>query len=802
MSSNIIKMTTTITENAEYKIMHSNKYMYVRRTSQDEPLSLSDNAESSGVVFKFLHVDNDVYYIKNKRNNKYIHFKKAESDVGDDIFQHDSTSSGSEFIVKKVNGLYTFQNVRGKLYMNHSDGGLKQGLLSNDSYWSLLSDDDDPNPNLEPYFVRKDVTDYTNYNTTPSLIGAPSKKVGDIQRTNHITKSIHVRTGEIFDGRGDVFYSCKSDGASCVLGNGNQDEDQGKVFILHDGATLRNVVVKYRFADGINVWGDKYGNDKDGSCIIENITFDNALFEDSINADSSWRGDLIIRGCKWLGKNVPYDKLCQINSNTNAKMRFIDVLTDVDDSNKLVRCNYDTILYMKNVSILNKGTIDITNDRNPTLTLYTDEKTYVEIAPQLRYSQLKTIKNTNPYDTFNFSNFHNDVKKFYDGGQNGKPAPIPSELNKLTQFQKGNYDDIYNLPLKPTYNFAAFEEQPTKEEDYHIMVQCHRVGGKGDSNKGPDFNKPVRGHIIDYAVKDGYVNVTNDELKSLVTSRIITRTVDYTVKNLMTNCTLGGFDYKICSANIVPDESNGWNNLNLDTWDKRLPKIIDNVKDYDLICCQEMNQGQLNTMMDSTSFNDFGVVSASKSSDASMIFYNKNKFNLVDYYSPLPDNQDTGRRFIDDLWKNGFFRREEYDHLVWEKENILYHTKNFCLGVFQEKTTGRVLLCVSTHFSGSGDFTEYKNTLKMVYDKYYQKYSDYDPVIVFGADTNKHTGWANSWLKEFNTYVFKPFGADLLYDGGSYEQVDKIYGNGTTSNASRGPSGLSDHYFMKVTVHI
>merc|ERR1712022_69208 len=74
------------------------------------------------------------------------------------------------------------------------------------------------------------------------------------------------------------------------------------------------------------------------------------------------------------------------------------------------------------------------------------------------------------------------------------------------------------------------------------------------------------------------------------------------------------------------------------------------------------------------------------------IFYNKDKFNLVDYFTPLPDNKDMGIGFINECWEAGFFTQEEYDHLVWEKENLLYHTKNFCLGVFQEKSTGRVFI--------------------------------------------------------------------------------------------------------------
>ena len=213
----------------------------------------------------------------------------------------------------------------------------------------------------------------------------------------------------------------------------------------------------------------------------------------------------------------------------------------------------------------------------------------------------------------------------------GKPAPIPSELNRLTQFQKGNNDDIYNLPSKPTYNFAAFEDVPTKEEDYHIMVQMHTVGRSvsDDLNKGPQFNKPLRGHVIDYVISNNDATITQDEISSSTSARLITRTVDYTVKNLIpvSSCTFNDYQYTISSANIVPDQSKGWNNLSLDRWDKRLPRIIEYLEDSDIICCQEMTQGQVNTMMDSTLFsNNYGVVSSSKDYDSSMMFYNKSKY--------------------------------------------------------------------------------------------------------------------------------------------------------------------------------
>ena len=308
------------------------------------------------------------------------------------------------------------------------------------------------NPNyVEPsgissYFVNKDDVNYQNYNKTPNIIGAPQKKYNRVQKENHVTNPIIVREGQIFDGRGDIFYTCKSGGTSCILGDGSQDEGQEKVFIMYNGSVLRNIVVKYRFADGINCWSRDLNNDADGRVIIENLTFDNAKFEDSINVQHGWRGDVLMRSIEWYGTGK-YDKLTQVNGNEGGVLRYIDIIADIDSSYKLIEGNYDTKVYMRNVTT--NGRVKF--NRCVLLDLYTDEKTWNQIAWKMDCNrcddyeadkcesdeedcldcQNQAVENRkgrtrqecekdavnrliNPYENFDISKFHPQVKKFYE----------------------------------------------------------------------------------------------------------------------------------------------------------------------------------------------------------------------------------------------------------------------------------------------------------------------------------------------------------------------------------------------------
>ncbi|MDW6001931.1 pectate lyase [Vibrio mangrovi] len=65
-----------------------------------------------------------------------------------------------------------------------------------------------------------------------------------------IDEPIVVKAGETFDGKGKTFT------ASSKLGDGGQSEDQKPLFVLEDGASLKNVVLGDNEADGIHTHGD------------------------------------------------------------------------------------------------------------------------------------------------------------------------------------------------------------------------------------------------------------------------------------------------------------------------------------------------------------------------------------------------------------------------------------------------------------------------------------------------------------------------------------------------------------------
>jgi pectate lyase C len=75
-----------------------------------------------------------------------------------------------------------------------------------------------------------------------------------------VNKTIVVRSGDTFDGRGKRYT------AGPAVGDGSQSEGQKPVFKLEDGATLLNVVLGAPAADGIHTHG--------------NVTLKNVVWED------------------------------------------------------------------------------------------------------------------------------------------------------------------------------------------------------------------------------------------------------------------------------------------------------------------------------------------------------------------------------------------------------------------------------------------------------------------------------------------------------------------------------------------
>ncbi len=109
-----------------------------------------------------------------------------------------------------------------------------------------------------------------------------------------------VVDGSVFDGKGATYT------ASSKLGDGGQSETQSPIFILKNGATLKNVNLGENGADGVHVYG---------GATLENVNWLN-VGEDALTVKSA--GDVAIIGGSAKGA---YDKVFQINADTNFVLK-------------------------------------------------------------------------------------------------------------------------------------------------------------------------------------------------------------------------------------------------------------------------------------------------------------------------------------------------------------------------------------------------------------------------------------------------------------------------------------------------
>ncbi|MBB5536483.1 pectate lyase [Rhizobium giardinii] len=109
-----------------------------------------------------------------------------------------------------------------------------------------------------------------------------------------------VIDGGVFDGKGATYT------ASSKLGDGGQSETQSPIFILKNGATLKNVNLGENGADGVHVYG---------GATLENVNWLN-VGEDALTVKSE--GDVTILGGSAKGAS---DKVFQINADTNFVLK-------------------------------------------------------------------------------------------------------------------------------------------------------------------------------------------------------------------------------------------------------------------------------------------------------------------------------------------------------------------------------------------------------------------------------------------------------------------------------------------------
>jgi pectate lyase C len=142
--------------------------------------------------------------------------------------------------------------------------------------------------------------------------GANCKSTGN----QSVSATIRVNGG-VFDGR------CKTFNPTSALGDGSQNENQKPVFLLENGATLKNVIIGNNGVDGIHVYN---------GATIENLRWTN-VGEDALTVKSS--GTVILRNIEgYSGK----DKFIQVNAASKISVS----ACKVDGMGKFMRQNGGT----------------------------------------------------------------------------------------------------------------------------------------------------------------------------------------------------------------------------------------------------------------------------------------------------------------------------------------------------------------------------------------------------------------------------------------------------------------------------
>jgi len=139
------------------------------------------------------------------------------------------------------------------------------------------------------------------HHTSDETVTSTSETAGVSEQSNVIVVNTPIIVdGGVFDGKGATYT------ASLKLGDGGQSETQSPIFILRNGATLKNVNLGENGADGIHVYG---------GATLESVNWLN-VGEDALTVKSA--GDVTILGGS--AKDA-YDKVFQINADTNFVLK-------------------------------------------------------------------------------------------------------------------------------------------------------------------------------------------------------------------------------------------------------------------------------------------------------------------------------------------------------------------------------------------------------------------------------------------------------------------------------------------------
>ena len=215
----------------------------------------------------------------------------------------------------------------------------------------------------------------------------------------------------------------------------------------------------------------------------------------------------------------------------------------------------------------------------------------------------------------------------------------------------------------------------------------------------------------------------------------------------------------------------------------------DNTTPLDIIFLQEQNIGQYQSLFDSTEIKYYGLPLL-RTGDQSTIMYNPEKFNLIDWETILPHNQirsDDEPKIWNEMLSRGFITKAEHEFQV-ASFNLKFSVKNYSVACLQCKTTFRVFVCFSCHFSGSSNsdgWDNYRNTVREKFKQYTKIWEEQGATVelIFGSDTNMNKSKRNDFVDDYledlgmaiNTNHNSEWDVDIIVSTAA--KVDKSYDN-------------------------
>ncbi|MCJ8510553.1 pectate lyase [Rhizobium lemnae] len=206
---------------------------------------------------------------------------------------HTSSKAGGEHSSSKADGGHTSSKAGGEHSSSKADGGHRSSKAGGEHRSSKAGGEHSSSKADSGHRSSK------AGGSSGSTRNNEPENTTDKGKVNVVDKPIVV-DGTEFDGKGATFT------ASSKLGDGSQGEGQKPIFILKNGATLKNVTIGDNGADGVHVYG---------GATLKNVHWKD-VGEDALTVKSP--GDLnVIGGSAYQAA----DKIFQVNANSNIYIK-------------------------------------------------------------------------------------------------------------------------------------------------------------------------------------------------------------------------------------------------------------------------------------------------------------------------------------------------------------------------------------------------------------------------------------------------------------------------------------------------